>query len=193
MANVLDELLDRGYIKQFTHEDETRELLEKEKITFYIGFDPTADSLHIGHYIQIMVMSIMQQHGHKPIALIGGGTTMIGDPSDRTGMRSIMTRETIAANGENFKKVFRKFLSFEDDKAITVDNADWILNLNYVDFLREVGMHFSVNKLLTAECYKNLMAKGLTFFEFNSMLIQSYDTFVLNEKYRFKNPFGGHE
>lgn len=192
-GNVFDVLRERGYLEQCTHEDEIRELLEKESVTFYIGFDPTADSLHIGHYIQIMVMSIMQQYGHKPIALIGGGTTMIGDPSDRTGMRSIMTHEIIAQNGENFKKVFKKFLDFSDDKAIMVNNADWLLPLNFLDFMRDVGVHFSVNKMLTADCYKNRMEKGLTFFEFGYMLMQSYDFYVLNQKYGCKMQFGGND
>lgn len=191
--NVFDVLKERGYIEQCTHEEEIRELLGKEPVTFYIGFDPTADSLHIGHYIQIMVMSIMQKYGHKPIALIGGGTTMIGDPSDRTGMRSIMTQEIIAQNAENFKKVFNKFLDFSDDKAIMANNADWLLPLNYLDFMREVGVHFSVNRMLAADCYKNRMETGLTFFEFGYMLMQSYDFYVLNEKYNCKMQFGGND
>ncbi len=192
-GNVFDVLKERGYLEQCTHEDEIRELLGKESVTFYIGFDPTADSLHIGHYIQIMVMSIMQQHGHRPIALIGGGTTMIGDPSDRTGMRSVMSQETISENGENFKKVFEKFLDFSDGKALMENNADWLLPLNFLDFMREVGVHFSVNKMLTAECYKNRMEKGLTFFEFGYMLMQSYDFYVLNQKHNCKMQFGGND
>ncbi|SHI95088.1 tyrosyl-tRNA synthetase [Dethiosulfatibacter aminovorans DSM 17477] len=191
--NVFDVLMERGFIEQCTHEEEIRELLGKEKVTFYIGFDPTADSLHIGHYIQIMVMTHMQRHGHKPIAIIGGGTTMIGDPSDRTGMRSLMTKETIAANAEKFKLVFKKFLDFEDDKALMVNNADWLLNLNYVDFLREVGVHFSVNRMLTAECYKNRMEKGLTFLEFNYMIMQAYDFYMLHKLYNCKMQFGGND
>ncbi|WP_326910790.1 tyrosine--tRNA ligase [Sedimentibacter sp. MB31-C6] len=191
--NVFDVLKERGYLEQCTHEDEIRELLGKESVTFYIGFDPTADSLHIGHYIQIMVMSIMQKYGHKPIALIGGGTTMIGDPSDRTGMRSIMTQEIITRNGENFKKVFEKFLDFSDDKAIMDNNAEWLLPLNFLEFMREVGVHFSVNRMLTAECYKNRMEQGLTFFEFGYMLMQSYDFYVLNQKYDCKMQFGGND
>ncbi|MBP1926648.1 tyrosyl-tRNA synthetase [Sedimentibacter acidaminivorans] len=191
--NVYDVLKERGYLQQCTHDDEVRELLGKESVTFYIGFDPTADSLHIGHYIQIMVMSIMQQYGHRPIALIGGGTTMIGDPSDRTGMRSIMTQEIISQNGENFKKVFQKFLDFSDDKAIMANNADWLLPLNFLDFMRDVGVHFSVNKMLTADCYKNRMEKGLTFFEFGYMLMQSYDFYVLHQKYGCKMQFGGND
>jgi tyrosyl-tRNA synthetase len=191
--NVFDVLMERGYVEQCTHEAEIKELLEKEKVTFYIGFDPTADSLHIGHYIQIMVMSHMQRHGHRPIAIIGGGTTMVGDPSDRTGMRSLMTKETIQANAEKFKTIFKKFLDFSDGKALMVDNADWLLELNYVEFLREVGVHFSVNRMLTAECYKNRMEKGLTFLEFNYMLMQAYDFFMLHKLYDCKMQFGGND
>ena len=191
--NVFDVLKERGYLEQCTHEDEIKELLGKESVTFYIGFDPTADSLHIGHYIQIMVMSIMQQYGHRPIALLGGGTTMIGDPSDRTGMRSVMTQETISKNADNFKKVFEKFLDFSEGKAIMDNNAEWLLPLNYLDFMREVGVHFSVNRMLAAECYKNRMEQGLTFFEFGYMLMQSYDFYVLNQKYGCKMQFGGND
>lgn len=192
-GNVFDVLKERGYLEQCTHEEEIRELLGKESVTFYIGFDPTADSLHIGHFIQIMVMSIMQQHGHRPIALLGGGTTMIGDPSDRTGMRSIMTQEIITQNAENFKKVFQKFLDFSDDKAIMDNNAEWLLPLNFLEFMREVGVHFSVNRMLAAECYKNRMEQGLTFFEFGYMLMQSYDFYVLNQKYNCKMQLGGND
>ncbi|NYB75006.1 tyrosine--tRNA ligase [Sedimentibacter hydroxybenzoicus DSM 7310] len=191
--NVFDVLKERGYIEQCTHEEEIRDLLGKESVTFYIGFDPTADSLHIGHYIQIMVMSIMQQHGHKPIALLGDGTTMIGDPSDRTGMRSVMTFETITQNAENFKKIFEKFLDFSDGKAIMPRNSEWLLPLNYLEFMRDVGVHFSVNKMLAADCYKNRMEQGLTFFEFGYMLMQSYDFYVLNQKYNCKMQFGGND
>ncbi|MEL7649032.1 MAG: tyrosine--tRNA ligase [Sedimentibacter sp.] len=191
--NVFDVLKERGYIEQCTHEEEIKELLGKESVTFYIGFDPTADSLHIGHYIQIMVMSIMQQHGHRPIALLGGGTTMIGDPSDRTGMRSIMTQEIIARNAENFKKVFEKFLDFSEGKAIMDNNAEWLLPLNFLEFMREVGVHFPVNRMLAADCYKNRMEQGLTFFEFGYMLMQSYDFYVLNQKYNCKMQFGGND
>ncbi|WMJ78378.1 MULTISPECIES: tyrosine--tRNA ligase [unclassified Sedimentibacter] len=192
-GNVFDVLKERGYIEQCTHEEEIRELLGKESVTFYIGFDPTADSLHIGHFIQVMVMSIMQQYGHRPIALLGGGTTMIGDPSDRTGMRSIMTQEIIANNAENFKKVFQKFLDFSDDRAIMDNNAEWLLPLNFLDFMREVGVHFSVNRMLAAECYKNRMEQGLTFFEFGYMLMQSYDFYALNQKYNCKMQLGGND
>jgi len=191
MANVLDELLDRGYIKQFTHENETRQLLEKEKITFYIGFDPTADSLHVGHFIAMMFMSHMQKAGHRPIALLGGGTAMVGDPSGKTDMRKMLTKEQIESNVEAIKKQMERFIDFSEDKAIIVNNADWLLELNYVDFLREVGTHFTVNRMLAAECFKQRMEKGLTFLEFNYMLMQGYDFYVLNQKYGCKMELGG--
>ena len=193
MASVFDTLSERGYVEQFTHEEELKKLLENEKITFYIGFDPTADSLHIGHFIQIMVMTHMQRAGHRPIALLGGGTTMVGDPSGKTDMRKMLTKEQIAYNAEQFKKVFEKFIDFSDDKAMIVNNADWLLNLNYIEFLREVGAHFSVNRMLSADCYKNRMEKGLTFFEFNYMIMQSYDFLKLNEDYGCKIQFGGND
>ena len=191
MANVLDELLERGYIKQFTHEEETRELLEKEKITFYIGFDPTADSLHVGHFIAMMFMAHMQKAGHRPIALIGGGTAMVGDPSGKTDMRSMLTKEQIEHNVASIKKQMEKFIDFSDDKALLVNNADWLLNLNYVEFLREIGVHFSVNRMLTAECFKQRLEKGLSFLEFNYMLMQGYDFYVLNQEYNCKMQLGG--
>ena len=191
MANVLDELLDRGYIKQFTHEDETRELLEKEKITFYIGFDPTADSLHVGHFIAMMFMAHMQRAGHRPIALVGGGTAMIGDPSGRTDMRQMMTRATIEHNVSCIKKQMERFIDFSDGKAILENNADWLLNLNYIDFIRDIGSAFSVNKMLTAECFKQRLEKGLSFLEFNYMLMQGYDFLVLNKKYGCSMELGG--
>ena len=191
MANVLDELLERGYIKQFTHEEETRELLEKEKITFYIGFDPTADSLHVGHFIAMMFMAHMQKAGHRPIALIGGGTAMVGDPSGKTDMRSMLTKEQIEENVASIKKQMEKFIDFSDDKALLVNNADWLLNLNYVEFLREIGVHFSVNRMLTAECFKQRLEKGLSFLEFNYMLMQGYDFYVLNQEYNCKMQLGG--
>ncbi|MGL4772698.1 MAG: tyrosine--tRNA ligase [Clostridium sp.] len=191
MASVLDELLDRGYIKQFTHEAETRELLEKEKITFYIGFDPTADSLHVGHFIAMMFMAHMQRAGHRPIALLGGGTAMVGDPSGKTDMRSMLTKEQIEQNVASIKKQMEKFIDFSDDKAILVNNADWLLNLNYVDFLRDVGVHFSVNRMLSAECFKQRLEKGLSFLEFNYMLMQGYDFYVLNQQYGCKMQLGG--
>ncbi len=193
MKNVYDVLMERGYIEQCTHEEEIKRMLANEKVTFYIGFDPTADSLHIGHFIQIMVMAHMQHYGHRPIAVIGGGTTMIGDPSGRSDMRQVMTQERIAENAEKFKKIFEKFLTFEDDKALMVNNADWLLNLNYINFLRDVGAHFSVNRMLTAECYKNRMEKGLTFLEFNYMLLQAYDFYMLHQKYGCKMEFGGND
>lgn len=193
MESVFDVLKERGFIEQCTHEDEIKKMLAEESVTFYIGFDPTADSLHIGHFIQIMVMAHMQRFGHRPIALIGGGTTMIGDPSGRQDMRQVMTRERIAHNADKFKKIFEKFLTFEDDKAVMVDNADWILDLNYINFLREVGPHFSVNRMITADCYKRRMEEGLTFLEFNYMLLQAYDFYILHEKYGCKMEFGGND
>ena len=193
MENVFDVLKERGFMEQCTHEDEIKKLLADESVSFYIGFDPTADSLHIGHFIQIMVMAHMQRHGHRPIALIGGGTTMIGDPSGRTDMRQVMTAERIAENGEKFKRVFEKFLTFENDQAMMVNNADWLMDLNYINFLREIGAHFSVNRMLTADCYKSRLEKGLTFLEFNYMLLQAYDFYVLNEKHGCKMQFGGND
>ncbi len=191
MENVFDLLKERGYIKQLSHEDEIRELLGKEKITFYIGFDPTADSLHVGHFVQLMAMAHMQQHGHTPIALLGGGTTMIGDPSGKTDMRTMMTKETIEHNAECFKKQMSRFIDFDGQHAIMDNNANWLLNINYIDFLREVGVHFSVNRMLTAECYKQRLERGLTFMEFNYMLMQSYDFLVLNQKYGAVMQLGG--
>lgn len=193
MKSVFDVLQERGFIEQCTHEEEIKKLLVEESVSFYIGFDPTADSLHIGHFIQIMVMAHMQRHGHRPIALIGGGTTMIGDPSGRTDMRQVMTAERIAENGEKFKKVFEKFLTFEDDKAVMVNNAQWLLPLNYIEFLREIGAHFSVNRMLTADCYKSRLEKGLTFLEFNYMLLQAYDFYVLHKEQNCKMQFGGND
>jgi len=189
--NVFDELKARGMIAQMTHEDKIRELLEKESVTFYIGFDPTADSLHVGHFVQLMVMAHMQRAGHRPIALLGGGTGMVGDPSGKTDMRKMMTTETVAHNIACFKKQMSRLVDFSDDKALMVNNADWLLNLNYIEFLREVGVHFSVNRMLTAECFKKRLETGLSFFEFNYMLMQSYDFFHLNEKYNCKMELGG--
>ncbi|AQM60911.1 MULTISPECIES: tyrosine--tRNA ligase [Clostridium] len=193
MANVLDVLLERGYIKQFTHEEETRELLEKEKITFYIGFDPTADSLHVGHFIAMMFMAHMQRAGHRPIALLGGGTAMVGDPSGKTDMRKMLTKEQIAHNVASIKKQMERFIDFTDDKALIVNNADWLLGLNYIEFLRDVGAHFTVNKMLSAECFKKRLAteNGLSFLEFNYMLMQGYDFYELNRKYNCKMELGG--
>lgn len=189
--NVFDVLQERGFIAQTTHDEQLRELLGKEKVKFYIGFDATADSLTVGHFLTVMAMMHMQQHGHTPIALIGGGTTMIGDPSGRSDMRTMMTRETIDYNANRFKEQLSQFIDFDNDKAIMVNNADWLLDLNYVTFLREVGVHFSVNRMLTAECYKQRMEKGLTFFEFNYMLMQAYDFYVMNQKYGCKVEMGG--
>lgn len=189
--NVYDVLLERGLIAQTTHEEEIRELLGKEKVTFYIGFDPTADSLHVGHYLQMVVMRHMQQYGHRPIALVGGGTGHIGDPSGRTDMRSMMTKETIDHNCECFKEQLSKVIDFSDGKAIMVNNADWLLDLNYIEFLRDIGACFSVNKMLTAECFKQRLEKGLSFLEFNYMLMQAYDFLMLNRKYGAKIELGG--
>ncbi len=191
MENVFDVLQERGLIAQTTHEEEIRELLGKEKVTFYIGFDPTADSLHVGHFLQMVVMRHMQLHGHKPIALVGGGTGHIGDPSGRTDMRQMMTKETIDHNCECFKKQLSSVVDFSDDKAIMVNNADWLLDLNYVEFLRDIGSCFSVNKMLQAECFKQRLEKGLSFLEFNYMLMQSYDFLMLSRKYDCKIELGG--
>lgn len=190
--NIMDVLRSRGFIKQTVYEDELYEKLEKESVPFYIGFDPTADSLHVGHFLTLIAMHHMQQAGHKPIILIGGGTGMIGDPSGRTDMRQMMTRETVQHNVECFKKQMARFIDFEGENgAIVVDNAEWLLDLNYVDFLREIGAHFSVNKMLTAECFKQRLEKGLSFLEFNYMLMQAYDFLVLNRKYNCSLELGG--
>jgi len=192
-TNVYDILKERGFIEQATHEEEIREMLGKESVTFYIGFDATADSLTAGHFLTIMAMMHMQKAGHRPIALLGGGTTMIGDPSGKSDMRTMMTRETINHNAECFYKQLSRFIEFDNDKAIIANNADWLLDLNYVQFLREVGVHFSVNKMLSAECYKQRMEKGLTFFEFNYMLMQSYDFLKLNQMYGCTLEMGGND
>ena len=189
--NVFDVLQERGLIRQTTHEDEIRELLGKEKVTFYIGFDPTADSLHVGHFMQIIIMMYMQKYGHKPIVLVGGGTAMVGDPSGRTDMRQMMTKEVIINNCNKFKETFGKFIDFSDDKAIIDNNADWLLELNYVDFIRTIGRHFSVNRMLAAECFKQRLETGLSFLEFNYMLMQSYDFLELHRRYNCKMQFGG--
>lgn len=192
LTNVLDTLKSRGFVKQVVFEDELYKLLETESVPFYIGFDPTADSLHVGHFLALMAMSHMQKAGHKPIVLVGGGTGMVGDPSGRNDMRTMMTKETIKHNCDCFRKQMSKFFSFEgENAAIMVDNGDWLLNLNYIDFLRDIGSHFSVNKMLTAECFKQRMEKGLTFFEFNYMLMQAYDFLVLYRKYGCKLECGG--
>ncbi|MDD4665199.1 MAG: tyrosine--tRNA ligase [Clostridia bacterium] len=193
MPNVYDILKERGYIEQATHEEEIRELLEQEKVTFYIGFDPTANSLHVGHFVQIMVMMHMQKAGHRPIALFGGGTGMIGDPSGRTDLRKMLTKEQIENNVHSFKKQFSNFINFDQDKAIMVNNADWLANLNYIEFIRDIGKFFSVNRMLTAECFKNRLEKGLSFLEFNYMLMQSYDYLELYKRYHCKLQMGGND
>ena len=188
---IYDELVARGLIAQVTDEKEIRELIDNGKATFYIGFDPTADSLHVGHFMALCLMKRLQEAGNKPIALIGGGTGMVGDPSGRTDMRQMMTPETIQHNCDCFKKQMSRFIDFSDGKALMVNNADWLMDLNYIDFLREIGPHFSVNRMLTAECYKQRMEKGLSFLEFNYMLMQSYDFFELFQRYGCNMQFGG--
>lgn len=190
MANVFDTLVERGYVKQITHK-EIKDVLDKEKVTFYIGFDPTADSLHVGHFIQMMVMAHMQKAGHRPIVLIGGGTTMVGDPTGKTDMRKMLSKEQIEHNARCFKKQFERLVDFSDGKALMENNANWLMNLNYIEFLREVGVHFSVNRMLTAECFKKRMEKGLSFLEFNYMLMQGYDFLQLNRKYGCMLEMGG--
>ena len=188
---IYDELVARGLIAQVTDEKEIKELINNGKATFYIGFDPTADSLHVGHFMTLCLMKRLQMAGNKPIVLIGGGTAQIGDPSGRTDMRQMMTTETINHNVECFKKQMSRFIDFGEGKAIMVNNADWLMDLNYVDVLREVGAHFSVNRMLTAECYKQRMEKGLSFLEFNYMIMQSYDFYTLFQKYGCNMEFGG--
>jgi tyrosyl-tRNA synthetase len=189
--NVFDVLKERGFIRQTTHEDEIRDLLGRERVTFYIGFDPTADSLHVGHFMQVIIMMWMQKYGHRPIALVGGGTAMVGDPSGRTDMRRMMTKDDIAENGRKFERLFGEFIDFSSDGAILANNADWLLDLNYVDFVRDIGRHFSVNNMLRAECFKSRMESGLSFLEFNYMLMQSYDFLELYRRYDCKMQFGG--
>ena len=191
IMGVYDELKARGLIAQLTNEEKVRDLLNNGKTSFYIGFDPTADSLHVGHFVQIMVMAHMQKAGHTPIALFGGGTGMIGDPSGKTAMRRMMTREEIDHNVRCFQKQMSRLVDFSDGKAIMVNNADWLMNLNYIQFLREVGVHFSVNRMLSFECYKQRLERGLSFFELNYMLMQSYDFLVLNRKYGCQLELGG--
>ena len=188
---LYDELVARGLIAQVTDEAEIRELINNGKATFYIGFDPTADSLHVGHFMALCLMKRLQMAGNKPIALIGGGTAMVGDPSGRTDMRQMMTPETIQHNCDCFKKQMSRFIDFSDNKALMVNNADWLMDLNYIEVLREVGAHFSVNRMLTAECYKQRMEKGLSFLEFNYMIMQSYDFYTLYQKYGCNMQFGG--
>lgn len=189
--NVFDVLKERGFIKQVTHEEEVRELLGREKIKFYIGFDPTADSLHVGHFMQIIIMMYMQKYGHTPVVLVGGGTGMIGDPSGRTDMRKFMNKDTVMENCHRFEETFGQFIDFSDGRAVAVNNAEWLMDLNYVQFIRDIGRHFSVNEMLRAECFKTRMEAGLSFLEFNYMLMQSYDFLELHRKYGCKMQFGG--
>ncbi len=189
--NVYDVLKERGFIAQVTHEEKIQEILGRENITFYIGFDPTADSLHVGHFLQLIVMSHMQKAGHRPIAILGGGTAMVGDPSGKTDMRKMLTQEEIRHNAEQFKKQMRNLVDFSEGKALMVNNADWLLKLNYVEFLRDIGVHFSVNRMLTAECFKSRLEKGLSFIEFNYMLMQSYDYLKLYQDYHCTFELGG--
>lgn len=190
-TNVFDVLNERGFIKQTTHEEELRDLLGKENVTFYVGFDPTADSLHVGHFMQIIIMMYMQKFGHTPLVLIGGGTGMVGDPSGRTDMRKLMTKEIVEENCNQFEATFGRFLDFGEGGAIIDNNANWLLDLNYVEFIRDIGKHFSVNTMLRADCYKNRMESGLSFLEFNYMLMQSYDFLELYKRYNCKMQFGG--
>lgn len=191
MSKIYETLVERGFIEQVTHEEEVVDLLDNGKVTFYIGFDPTADSLHVGHFLAMMAMAHMQRAGHRPIALVGGGTTMVGDPSGRTDMRKMLSKEEIAHNAECIKKQLERLVDFSDGKAIMVNNADWLLNLNYIDFLRDIGAHFSVNRMLTAECFKQRMERGLSFLEFNYMLMQSYDFYQLFKRYGCTLEMGG--
>ncbi|MCM1042953.1 MAG: tyrosine--tRNA ligase [Corallococcus sp.] len=191
MKNVLDVLKERDFLKQITYEEELHKMLGEQSVTFYTGYDPTADSLHVGHFVTLMAMAHMQRAGHRPIVLIGGGTAMVGDPTGRTDMRSMMTKETIAHNVECFKKQMSRFIDVSEGKAVFVNNADWLCNLNYIDFLREIGTCFSVNKMLTAECFKQRLEKGLSFLEFNYMLMQAYDFLMLKRQYGCCLQMGG--
>ena len=194
MTDIINELQKRGYIEQLTHEKEMKELFQKESVRFYIGIDPTADSMHIGHFVALMVAAHLQKAGHKPIILMGGGTAQIGDPSGKTDMRKMMTKETIENNVKSIKKQAERFVSFEgENAAIIVNNADWLLDLNYIDFMRNIGTHFSVNRMLAAECYKARLDTGLTFFEMGYMLMQSYDFLYLHDKYNCKMQIGGND
>ena len=193
MQNIYDTLLERGYIEQITHEEEVKALFEKEKITFYIGFDPTADSLHLGHFIQIMVMMHMQRAGHVPIALVGGGTAKVGDPSGKTDMRKMLTKEILDANAASLKKQMEHYLILDGEKGIVENNAKWLDHLNYIDFLREYGAKFSVNRMLSAECFKQRLEKGLSFLEFNYMIMQAYDFLELNRRHNCQMQFGGND
>lgn len=189
--SAFDVLMERGYIQQLTHEDEIKELLAKEKITFYTGYDPTADSLHVGHFVTLMAMAHMQRDGHRPIALVGGGTAMVGDPSGKSDMRKMLTKEEIEHNASMFKSQMERLIDFSEGKAVMANNADWLMSLNYIEFLRDVGVHFSVNRMLTAECFKQRLEKGLSFLEFNYMLMQSYDFLELNKRYGCVLQLGG--
>ena len=190
-TSIFDVLKERGYIAQCTNEDEVRGMLANEKVTFYVGFDPTADSLHVGHFLGLMVMAHMQRAGHRPICLVGGGTGTVGDPSGRTDMRRMLTDEDIEYNCNRFKEQMARFIDFSDDKALIVNNGDWLRKLNYIELLRDIGPHFTVNRMLAAECYKNRMEKGLTFLEFNYMIMQSYDFLELHRRYNLKLEMGG--
>lgn len=190
-TGIFDVLKERGYIAQCTNEDEVRSMLANEKVTFYVGFDPTADSLHVGHFLGLMVMAHMQRAGHRPICLVGGGTGTVGDPSGRTDMRKMLTDEDIEYNCSRFKEQMARFIDFSDGKALLVNNGDWLRKLNYIELLRDVGPHFTVNRMLAAECYKNRMEKGLTFLEFNYMIMQSYDFLELHRRYNLKLEMGG--
>ncbi|MEN1759604.1 tyrosine--tRNA ligase [Anoxynatronum sibiricum] len=191
MSNVFDVLKERGYVAQVTHEEDLRQLLGEKPVTFYIGFDATAESLHLGHYVQIMVMMHLQKAGHRPLVLLGGGTTMVGDPSGKTDMRKMLTQEQIQHNALRFKAQFERFLEFDEGKACIVDNAEWLLELNYIEFLRNIGRHFSVNRMLAAECYKSRLDQGLTFLEFNYMIMQAYDFLELYRRYDCQLQMGG--
>jgi len=193
MQNIYDTLIERGYIEQITHEDEVKELLAKEKVTFYIGFDPTADSLHLGHFIQIMVMMHLQRAGHIPIALIGDGTAKVGDPSGKTDMRKMLAKETLEANAAGLKKQMEHYLVLDGEKGIVENNAKWLDHLNYIEFLREYGAKFSVNRMLAAECFKQRLEKGLSFLEFNYMVMQAYDFLELNRRHKCQMQFGGND
>ncbi len=193
MKNVYDVLLERGYIEQITHEEEVKELLSKERVTFYIGFDPTADSLHLGHFIQIMVMMHMQKFGHKPIALVGGGTAKIGDPSGRTDMRQMLSNDDLNHNGEMLRKQMEKYLVLDGENGYIANNADWLDKLEYVPFIREIGSKFSVNRMLTAECFKQRLEKGLSFLEFNYMIMQAYDFLELERRFGCQMQLGGND
>ena len=194
MSNILDELRERGYIEQTTDDENLKKLLDKESVSFYIGIDPTANSMHIGHFVALMVASRLQKAGHRPIILMGGGTAAIGDPSGRTDMRQMLTREILDENVRAIKKQAERFVSFEgDNAAIIVDNKDWLLGLNYIDFMREIGSKFTVSRMIAQECYKNRLETGLTFFEMGYLLLQSYDFYYLNQKYNCKLQIGGND